>query len=705
MEKFFCPESVVVFGVSNRPGNLGTGVIHNLQHFGFSGRYYAVGREEGEVLGVPIHVSLDEIEDRIDLAVILTPTGTMPEVFRQCARRGISRLIIEAGGFREYKDEFRAIEDELLAICREHGMRFIGPNCIGTMNFARRMCLHFSPQKILPRLGGAGLISQSGGITVWFSHLLSQEGVGINKAASVGNKLDVNETDLLEYFLRDPEVEIPILYLEGFSQGRRLFDLARSSDKPILVWKSNAYPQSARIAHSHTAALLADDRVADAALLQAGIYRGRDARHFTVAAKALALKPMKGNRLMIIARSGGHAVMCVDRAARHGFELLTPPASFLEAIARIAPETRIIRQNPLDIGDVFDSSCYDWMVEAALGIPGMDGLAFVQLLTPLEDNRHSEAMMRRVVQLAAAAEVPVAIGYMIQGGDTAALKQSVDYPVFDNPDDTLDALAIARDYWRMKARARRPRHDEAPERDRAGAAALLAQARAPLLPGDLALKLLESYGIATPAWVRGSTVEEAGRLAAEIGFPVALKAIAAELSHKTEAGAVALDLKDAAAVREAGRGMVERIRQNLPPAKIAGFLVQKMGGPGIELIVGGKRDPNFGPVVILGLGGIFVEVLNQVVIRLLPVDREEAREMIAELPGGALLRGGRGQAPADLEALADLILRAGQLLVDHPTIQELDLNPVRASASGAEALDARVIVEPDQTQANARRQP
>ena len=694
MEKFFCPESVVVFGVSNRPGNLGTGVIHNLQHFGFAGRYYAVGREEGEVLGVPIHVSLDEIEDRIDLAVILTPTGTVPEVFRQCARRGISRLIIEAGGFREYKDEFRAIEDELLLICREQGMRFIGPNCIGTMNFARRMCLHFSPQKMLPRLGRAGLIAQSGGITVWFSHLLSQEGVGINKAASVGNKLDVNETDILEYYLRDPEVEIPILYLEGFSQGRRLYDLARNSDKPILVWKSNAYPESARIAHSHTAALLADDRVADAALAQAGICRGRDAHGFTVAAKALALKPMPGNRLMIIARSGGHAVMCADRAARHGFELVTPPASFFEAVARIAPETRILRQNPLDIGDVFDASCYDRMVEAALAIPGVDGLAFVQLLTPLEDNRDSNAMMRRVAQLAAAAEVPVAIGYIIQGGDTSALKQSVDYPVFDNPDDTLDALALARDYWRLKARARRPRNPEVFKRDRTAAGAILAQAQAPLLPGDQALQLLQHYGVATSPWRRASTPEEAGRAAEQIGYPVALKAISAEVSHKTEAGAVALELEDSAAVVEAARGMARRIGQNLPAAKITGYLVQKMAGPGHELMVGGKRDPSFGPVVILGWGGIFVEVLNQAVIRLLPVDREEVREMIAELAGSAMLRGARGQAPADLESLADLVLRAGQLLLDHPSIRELDLNPVRASAAGAEALDARVILEP-----------
>ena len=693
MEKFFLPESVVVFGVSNRPGNLGTGVIHNLQHFGFAGRYYAVGREEGEVLGVPIHASLDEIADRIDLAVILTPTPTVPEIFRQCARRGIGRLIIEAGGFREYKDEFRAIENELLEICRGPGMRFIGPNCIGTMNFARRMCLHFSPQKTLPRLGRAGLIAQSGGITVWFIHLLSQEGVGINKAASVGNKLDVNETDILEYFLRDPEVMIPVLYLEGFSQGRRLFDLARSSDKPILIWKSNAYPQSARIAQSHTAALLADDRVAEAALAQAGICRGRDAHQFTVAAKALALKPMPGNRLMIIARSGGHAVMCADRAARHGFDLVTPPASFFEAIARIAPETRIIRQNPLDIGDVFDSSCYDRMVEAALEIPGVDGLAFVQLLTPLEDNRQSDEMMQRVAHLAARAEVPVAIGYIIQGGDTGPLKQTVDYPVFDNPDDTLDALALARDYWRLKARARRPRKQEAPARDQAAAAAILAPAPAALLPGDLALQMLRHYGIATPAWQMALTPEAAGRAAEQIGFPVALKAISPQVSHKTEAGAVALELGDAAAVVEAARRMAGRIKQELPAAQIAGYLVQRMAGPGIELIVGGKRDPHFGPVLIVGLGGIFVEVLNQVAIRLLPVDREEVREMIAELPGHALLRGARGQAPADLESLADLLLRAGQLLLDHPSIQELDLNPVRASASGAVALDARIILK------------
>jgi len=697
MEKFFYPESVVVIGVSNRPGNLATGVIHNLQHFGFSGRYYAVGREEGEVLGVPIHVSLEEIEDRIDLAVILTPTATVPAIFRECAAKGISRLIIESAGFREYKDDFRRIEDELLAVCREHGLRFIGPNCIGTMNFARHMCLHFSPQRILPRRGGVGLVSQSGGITVWFSHLLSREGVGLNKAASVGNKLNVDEADLLEYFLRDPEVQMPILYLEGFSRGRRLLDLARGSDKPILVWKSNAFPQSAGIALSHTAAILADDRVADAALAQAGIWRSRDAHHFTVAAKALSLKPMKGNRLMLIARSGGHAVMCADRAAGHGFELVKPPAEFFEAINRIAPETRITRQNPLDIGDVFDATCYDRMVEAALQIPGLDGLVFLQLLTPIENNQRSDAMMKRVAALAASASVPVGIGYIIQGGDTAPLKQALDYPIFDNPDDTLDALAIARDYWRLKARARRERKFEELNRDQTQAATIVGRAQGRLLAADQALELLAAYGIAVPPWRRAAGPESAAPAAKELGFPVALKAISAQVSHKTEAGAVVLDLKTADEITEAARAMADRLGPALPAAGREGYLVQKMAGPAVELILGGKRDLSFGPVLILGLGGIFAEVLDRVVIRLLPIDRQEAREMIEDLPGLALLKGARGQAPADLEALADLILRAGQILLDHPAIQELDLNPVRAYPADALALDARVILSTPET--------
>ncbi len=692
MDTFFNPRSVVIFGVSNKPDNLARGVLFNLRIAGFTGRIHAVGLEQGECMGIPIHTSLDRIDHEIDVAVILTPSRVAPDVFRECARKGIKRIIVESSGFTEYKDELVLIEKEVLDIARLNDIRFIGPNCIGTINIPGKVFLPFVPQKKLPSSGPLGIISQSGGITVWYAHICSREGIGLNKAISVGNKLDVDEEDILEYFLQNPEVGSCLLYLESVINGRRLMGMCRTSKKPVVVFKSNSFPESADIAKSHTAAIAGDDRVMSAAFRQAGIWRVRDANMLAHALKALQLKPMKGNRLMIISRSGGHAVMSADRAALRGFEMVRPPKSFFEKINAIAPETRIFRQNPLDIGDVFNLNVYERILEEGLRVPGIDGLAFIHLLTPLEENDQTLPIMSKIVKLAEESPIPVAIGYLVQGQDIAPIKQALGYPLFETPDEAIDALAVSRDHYSMKRTAMRKRRLEKVDGNGKTASSILEKAGIGLVPGPLANKLLKAYRIPVPDFALAVSAAEAVAAAKKIGLPVAMKVEAKEVVHKTETGAVRLDLNSAAEVRKACSEITRSVRRALPDAEIQGVLVQKMAGPGPEVIVGGRRDPTFGPILVLGMGGIFVEIMDKVSIRVLPVDRRDVLGMMEELPGIGILKGARGEKPVSLDSLADVMLRVAALLMDHEAIQEIDLNPVRLYHRRVTALDARIIL-------------
>jgi acetyltransferase len=694
MDKFFHPESVAVFGVSDKPMNLAAGVLFNLQLFNWRGRFYAVGTRECEVSGVPVYSSVLDIDDAIDVAVVLAPAQFAPDILRDCAAKGIDRVIIEAGGFNEFDAEGRQLAREIAAVAEQHGIRVIGPNCIGTMNAHENMVLHFSPQKRIFGPGPVGLIAQSGGITMWLAHLAWREGKGFALAAAVGNKIDVDETDLLEYYLDQPQVERVLVYLESVARGRDFLEVARRGTKPVIVFKANTVPEAAKIASSHTAALGNDDAVVEAASRQAGVWRAHTAQEMVNALNGLAMKPCRGDRLMIVSRSGGHAVMLADAAARHGFRLIEPPESFYETMNRLIPVTRIVRQNPLDVGDVFDLRVYGRVVAEALKLEEADAVIFFHTVGTAVEAAGPE-MMRPFVELAHVAEVPLAVGMLFQGGDIVPLKQELGYPIFETPDDLMEGLAINRDYYRRRERRDRPRDFAAVEGDAEKAAAILARESGSALPADRALELMEAYGIPLPAHRLAADERGVAAAARAIGGPCALKVVSAQALHKSDLGGVALNLASPEQAEQTAAVMGKRIRDRVPGAVIDGYLVQAMAPEGVEVIVGARRDDSFGPVVLLGLGGVYVEVFRSFSIRVWPIDRTDVLEMIGELDGAPILMGARGAqgAPAcDLGALADIVLRVGALIADHPQIGEIDLNPVRVHAEGALAVDARVIL-------------
>lgn len=691
MDKFFNPQSVAVFGVSDKPTNLASGVLFNLSLFNWQGRFYAVGARECEVAGMPVYSSVLDIDDTIDVAVVLAPAKFAPGILRDCAAKGIDRVIIEAGGFNEFDAEGRQLAEETAAIARQHGIRVIGPNCIGTMNAHENMVLHFSPQKRIMGPGPVGLIAQSGGITMWLVHLAWREGKGFSLAAAVGNKLDVDETDLLDYYLGQPKVERVLMYLESVARGRDFLEVARRATKPVILFKANTVPEAAKIASSHTAALSNDDAVVEAASRQAGVWRAHTAQEMLNALNGLAMKPCRGDRLMIVSRSGGHAVMLADAVARHGFELIEPPKSFYEAMDHLIPVTRIIRQNPLDIGDVFDLRVHSRVVAEALKIRAADAVIFFHTVGTAVEAAGPE-MMRPFVELAHSAEIPLAVGMLFQGGDIVPLKQELGYPIFETPDDLLEGLAINRDYYRRRNQRDRSRASAAVERDTEKAAAILGRESGSALPADRALDLMQAYGIPLPPHRLAAEEHDVAAAAKAVGGPCALKVVSVQALHKSDLGGVALNLDSPEQAAQAAAAMGRKLRDRVPGAVIDGYLVQAMAPEGLEVIVGARRDATFGPIVLLGMGGIYVEIFDSVSIRVWPIDREDVMEMIEELAAAPILKGVRGAEACDLGALADIVLRVGTLIAEHQRVQEVDLNPVRVHPGGALALDARVIL-------------
>ena len=452
MDIFFNPRSIVVFGVSNREGNLGKGVLYNLDWHKWEGKRWGIGRRECEVFGARVHTSLDDINETPELAVILTPAGTVPDVFEECAKKGVRRIIVESGGFGEWSDEMKSREARMLETAKKHHIRFIGPNCIGTINLPKKVVTAFGKRENFARIGDVSIISQSGGVYTWFAGLVSGEGLGFNKGVSVGNKLNVDETDILDYYAKDKSTGSILMYLEDIRDGGKFFDVAAECTKPIIALKANSFPETNAIASSHTAAMASNDKVVDGALRQAGVCRPRGVPELINAVKGFALPRMKGNGLAIVSRSGGHAVIAADRAAMHGFEMAKFSDKTMERLEKVSPTTRIVRQNPLDIGDVFNIAIYAPMLEAVLADPQVDGVEFIHTFPSRDEIPASKKLLDEIVAICKENEKPVSICFTGLAEQVTELKSSVDYPIFGQPENAIDALAASRNWWERRKR-------------------------------------------------------------------------------------------------------------------------------------------------------------------------------------------------------------------------------------------------------------
>jgi acyl-CoA synthetase (NDP forming) len=681
MDKLFYPESIMVVGVSDTPTNLGRHIVENLERFDYKGQLYLVGKEAGTLSGRKIHARIEEIDASVDLVVFLIPAPFIPQALEICGRRGIHYAVIESGGFSEFADENTRLEKQILVTADKWHIRFVGPNCISIINLENGLVLPFvpmNPEKI--KAGPISFIAQSGGIVDHMLRLCSGENLGLNKLVSMGNKLDLDESDYLEFLTSDPGTGTIGMYLEGVSNGRRLMDLAGSTPKPVVVLKSNTNKSSNQIARFHTAALAGDDEVVSSALCQSGIHRVNTLQEMINAFKIFNLPLMKGPNLAAISRSGGIAVMAADSASRYGFRL--PPFS-KELLNYVRKRTRagVIRMtNPLDLGDVFDLEFYKEILQRALQEKGVDGVLFSHSYLTGIDVISTKNLIQAARDFSSRYQKPVALCMIPDSGEWFMMRETADFPIFTEPEDALKALALSLQHCGNRFYDdRHPRNNY--EIFSGKAQASRKQSNRMLSPGEV-FELLRQYDLPVADYRLVNDYEEALRAAKVIGYPVALKIAGSDVVHKIETGGVRLNIGTPGELKVALQGL----RGDC-------FLVQKMVDSGHEVFIGGKHDPEFGPVILFGLGGIFVEALRDVVIKVTPITEREAGEMIKGVKGAALLRGFRGGLKADLEALKRCLVQVSRLLYEHLEIQQLDINPliVLKHGQGCSVVDGKIF--------------
>jgi len=688
VEQLFYPKSVAVIGVSERPDNLARIIVENLFKFQFNGEIFIVGKKEGILFGRKIYTSMEDLREGINVAVILTPASTIPGILEACGRKKIRWAVVESGGFREYSEEGARLEQEILRIAKKWGIRIVGPNGIGLINLENGFVVPFVKlmQEAVNK-GKVSVLAQSGGVTISYFNLLASANVGIAKMVSMGNKLDLNEIDYLKYVIQDPQTEIIGLYLEGLERGRELMEIARSTSKPIILHKANIGEGSHHIAKFHTAALANDDRVVDAALRQADIIRARDFRFFASAVKILSLPPMKGNNLIVLSRSGGIAIVAADSAERYGFKLFPLAKNFTGRIQSYFRAKVIQPTNPLDLGDLFDFDLYTKILDQALRIKGVDGILF-QHGSAGEEKEPSRRLIHAVKELSFRHQKPVALCYFTEEEELAFIKRTFDYPIFTEPSEALSALAVSREYYRKQNVLKEKPIAYRVDRGRVKSLLQTARGEGRDLLLTEAFEVLQAYGIPVADYQAVNQKEDLKKVMNKIGVPVALKIASPEISHKSDVGGVVLNINRESEAEEAYDKM-----KRLVKGPSSGVLVQKMVSEGKEVILGAKHDPSFGPVLLFGLGGIYVEVFKEISLRVAPINRSEAEEMISDLKTSAILKGIRGEKPLDIRALIENLLRLSQLVTDFPEIEGIDINPVKVLEKGAIAVDARILLD------------
>jgi acyl-CoA synthetase (NDP forming) len=693
MQKFFYPRSVAVVGVSEDPDNLAQGIVANLLRFNYQGKIFLVGRRPGTTYGLPIFSGLSDLPEPVDLVVILAPARIIPSLVRECGQLGISRIVVESAGFSELNEAGEALEVEIRAALKQYGIRLVGPNGLGLVNLEIGLALPFAEMRPLPRRGRISFIAQSGGVATHLLAWMAKEGLGLNKFLSLGNKLNVAENEALEYFLQDPGTDAVYVYLEGLQDGRGLLDVADKATKPVYLQMANVGPETATIAHSHTASLTADERVLAAACRQTRIMRIENQSEFLNAARLVGQPPVKGNRLVVFSRSGGEAVVAAYACRRYGFTLPQLSESLARSIRQRSRSGVIRPTNPIDLGDTFDFTVYSDIMASLCQDPEVD--AVLLHYGPMADFEleAGHEMARRMVELAREAQKPLAITVLCTLDEADYLRDTLGIPVFHFPEDAVQALALSRDLAAQSGnRALEPPPPFGP-----------ADAIAPLLTGSnpggfislsQALEVIEALGIAAAPWAAVTSPAEAAAAAERLGWPVVLKLSAPSLIHKTEAGGVALDLPDAAAVQEAFARLAKVAKDHLPPQEAWQVIVMSQVVGGLELLLGARRDDSFGPVVAFGAGGVDTEILDDVSLRVAPLNPAQARDLMAETRIGRILAGTRGRPPADLDGLGRALAALSQLMLKFPQILEVDLNPVRAfpGKTGLYALDARIRV-------------
>lgn len=700
LRPFFRPQGIAVVGASRDPISIGGRLLDALVRGGFRGPIYPINPHADEVGGLRAFRSVRDLPGPVDLALIAVPRDAVRGVVDDCARRGVRALVVITAGFAETGPEGRALQQQLVDQVRGHGMRMIGPNCMGLLNTSPGVRLNASFSPVFPPPGRVAMSSQSGALGLAILAAAERFGLGLSTFVSVGNKADVSGNDLLQYWEEDPETDVILLYLESFGNPRRFARIARrvAQKKPVVAVKAGRSPAGSRAAGSHTAALAASDVAVEALFAQTGVIRAETLEEMFDLAAALGSQPLPpGRRVGIITNAGGPAILCADACAASGLDAPELSDAVKDRLAEFLPAAAG-RGNPVDMIASAGPEHYRRAVELVLGSSEVDALIVIYIPVGLSETSAIADALRQGISAARAAGSagkPVLACVMAQEGIRTQLDFGTErVPSYLFPEAAARVLGKAAAYreWRAKPVGVVPDFDDMDLH----AARSLCQAAAKdgsrWLAADETRQLLEVARLPVAAGGVAHTPDQAAKLAQVAGFPVAVKLASRQLVHKTEVGGVHLNLQDEAAVRQAFVAIHARLAADGRLNAFEGVLVQPMVAGGVEVMVGVTQDPQFGPLIAFGLGGIHVEILADVCFRAAPLTDRDAAEMIRGIRGYRLLQGYRGHPPADIAALEELLLRVSRLVEEVHGIGELDLNPVFALApgQGCRIVDARI---------------
>ena len=696
LDATFSPSSIAIVGASRHRGKIGYEILHNLIVNEYQGTVYPVNPKATSVHGIRSYRSVLEIPDAVDLAVITVPAEVAIAAVEECGKKGVKGLVVITAGFREVGEAGAAREARLVALCDEYGMTMIGPNCMGVINTHPdiQMDATFAPTPPLP--GGISLATQSGALGIAILDHAKSLGVGFAKFCSLGNKAQVSLNDLLRMWHRDPDTKLILAYIENFGNPRNFVRIARETtkDKPVIAVKSGRSEAGSRAAVSHTGSLGGSDLAADAVFTQTGVLRANSIEELFDLAMAFALQPIpRGDRVAVVSDAGGPAIMCVDELVAQGLRLAELDRATITYMKSWAPSEASLH-NPIDLTPQGSLEDYRRAMEAVLADEGVDA-AIAIYVPPVRVNEVDVA--RAIWETAQKHRKPVLCNFLGRAEDSAGFVELVTHrvPSYSYPESAARALAAMRRYARFRDR------EEGELRtfsvNRGAAESSLARARAEgraLLRGDEANMLLEAYGIRTAATRFVRSVEDLPRAAAEIGYPVVMKAVGPTLIHKSEMHAVLLDVRAKDALLDGASQMARRLRDR--GVALEGFLVQEFVTGGMEVILGMTRDKVYGPCLVFGLGGIYVEYLKDVAFGLPPLTDRDGMRMIESIRTYPLLKGVRGERARDVKAVQDALLRLAQLVSDFEAIQEIDLNPVVVfpEGDGYKTVDARIALAP-----------
>lgn len=696
VRRVLAPSAVAVVGASRRPGSIGNTVFRNLIMSSFAGVVHPVNPNASSIAGVKTYPSVGAIPDQVDLAVIVVPADLVAGALLDAGRAGVEAAVIISAGFAETGAEGAAAQDELVRIAHEHGLRIVGPNCIGVINTADAVRLNATFAPVQPEPGPVGFASQSGALGLAILEVAHQLGLGLSSFVSLGNKADMSSNDLLQYWEQDPETEVALLYLESFGNPRKFSRLARrfSRSKPLVVVKSGRSEAGIRAASSHTAAMASDDMLAATLFRQAGIIRVDTLEQMFDVARLLVHQPLPdGGRVAIVGNSGGPGILAADACSGAGLEVPPLSSQTQDSLREMLPPGAAV-SNPVDLVASGTSEHYKAAIGAVLADDAIDSILVIFTDAVVTDPGDVAAAIRTVVEQGVDKPIVATFlsGDVRSGIEARGLDgRRRDVPVFPFPEAPAIAMGhVARLVeWRRRPDGVVPSLtdvDVGAARDLAARSVAQMPEGRWVAPGELE-ELLACFGVSTVGGEVVSSASAAAEAAARMGQPVALKVVSETIQHKTDVGGVKLGVapEDVEAVYTSMAAQLG--------AEMTGALVQPMIGAGVEVIIGAVNDAAFGPVVMFGLGGTAAEVLADRSFTIVPVTDLDAAELVRAPKGAALLMGHRGSEPVDLAALEDLVLRVGRMADSVPELAELDLNPVIARPDGAFIVDARARVQ------------